>query len=63
MQHVGDLGNIQAEQDGRAVFRVVDHLVKVWDIIGRSVVVTESQDDLGCGNSPASQVDGNSGQR
>ena len=46
-RHVGDLGNVLAGQDGRASFRITDKLVKVWDVIGRSVVVAASQDDLG----------------
>lgn len=41
----------------------MDNLVKVDDIIGRSLVVTEKADDLGKGDSPASKIDGNSGKR
>lgn len=55
-RHVGDLGNISADESGRAVFKFSDKLVKVWDIIGRSVVVAEGQDDFGQGHSPLSQV-------
>ena len=62
-QHVGDLGNVLADPDGRAVFRIMDRLVKVWDIIGRSIVITENEDDLGTGESKLSAVDGNSGKR
>ncbi|XP_034249014.1 copper chaperone for superoxide dismutase isoform X2 [Thrips palmi] len=62
-RHVGDLGNVLADTDGRAVFRIVDRLVKVWDIIGRSIVITESEDDLGTGEKEISKVDGNSGHR
>ena len=29
LQHVGDLGNILADETGRAVFRVEDNLIKV----------------------------------
>ncbi|XP_059088410.1 copper chaperone for superoxide dismutase-like [Tigriopus californicus] len=60
-RHVGDLGNISADESGRAVFKFSDKLVKVWDIIGRSVVVAEGQDDLGQGYSPLSQINGNCG--
>ncbi|XP_071962048.1 copper chaperone for superoxide dismutase-like isoform X2 [Antedon mediterranea] len=60
-RHVGDLGNVVADENGRANFRLEDDKVKVWDIIGRSLVVHESQDDLGRGNKPESKVDGNSG--
>eukprot|EP00095_Tigriopus_kingsejongensis_P006111 maker-scaffold872_size86337-snap-gene-0.18 protein:Tk06111 transcript:maker-scaffold872_size86337-snap-gene-0.18-mRNA-1 annotation:"copper chaperone for superoxide dismutase" len=60
-RHVGDLGNIRADETGRAVFKFADKLVKVWDIVGRSVVVAEGQDDLGQGQSPLSQINGNCG--
>ena len=44
-RHVGDLGNIVADDTGASNIRFVDDLVKVWDIIGRSVVVHEYPDD------------------
>ncbi|XP_067877830.1 copper chaperone for superoxide dismutase-like isoform X2 [Heterodontus francisci] len=62
-RHVGDLGNIQANEDGRANFRIQDDRLKVWDIIGRSVVVDSNEDDLGKGAHPLSQITGNSGDR
>ncbi|KAK9499073.1 hypothetical protein O3M35_003586 [Rhynocoris fuscipes] len=62
-RHTGDLGNVEADENGRATFRLEDKLVKVWDIIGRSVAVTESADDLGKGNHPFSKINGNSGQK
>ena len=63
MQHAGDLGNIEAGSDGRARFRLSDRVLKVWDVIGRSVVVTEKPDDLGQTDHPRSATDGNSGKR
>lgn len=60
-RHVGDLGNIIANKSGRAAFRFEDKLVKVSDIIGRSLVVTAEEDDLGKGNNERSRIDGNSG--
>ncbi|XP_013144187.1 PREDICTED: copper chaperone for superoxide dismutase [Papilio polytes] len=60
-RHAGDLGNIVADDTGRATFRIVDNILKVWDIIGRSVAVTERRDDLGRGSSPESRVNGDSG--
>nr|UYG55613.1 superoxide dismutase 1 [Geocoris pallidipennis] len=62
-RHTGDLGNICADNSGRAEFRLEDDQVKVWDVIGRSVVVTEDPDDLGKGPSQASLIDGSSGKR
>ncbi|XP_043100679.1 copper chaperone for superoxide dismutase-like isoform X2 [Puntigrus tetrazona] len=62
-RHVGDLGNIRAGPDGRASFRVEDSEIKVWDVIGRSLVVDSGEDDLGRGNHPLSKITGNSGER
>jgi copper chaperone for superoxide dismutase len=55
-RHVGDLGNIVADADGRATFKLTDKLVKVSDIVGRSIVVAAEKDDFGQGTSPLSKV-------
>ena len=47
---------IIADDKGRAEFKFADKLVKVTDIIGRSIVVAEGSDDLGKGNQPMSKV-------
>jgi len=44
-RHVGDLGNIEVNGKGDSNLRYVDDLIKVSDIIGRSVVVHENPDD------------------
>ncbi|XP_037538898.1 copper chaperone for superoxide dismutase [Nematolebias whitei] len=62
-RHVGDLGNVVAGPDGRASFRLEDAQVKVWDVIGRSLVVDAGEDDLGRGSHPLSKQTGNSGER
>ncbi|XP_041842512.1 copper chaperone for superoxide dismutase-like isoform X2 [Melanotaenia boesemani] len=62
-RHVGDLGNIVAGPDGRASFRLEDGQLKVWDVIGRSLVVDAGEDDLGRGGHPLSKQTGNSGER
>ncbi|XP_034713156.1 copper chaperone for superoxide dismutase-like isoform X2 [Etheostoma cragini] len=62
-RHVGDLGNIVAGPDGRASFRQEDRQLKVWDVIGRSLVVDAAEDDMGRGNHPLSNQTGNSGER
>lgn len=62
-RHVGDLGNILAGPDGRASFRLEDTQLKVWDVIGRSLVVDAGEDDLGRGGHPLSRRTGNSGER
>jgi Cu-Zn family superoxide dismutase len=49
-RHVGDLGNIEADQNGNAKFELVDSLIKLtgkYSVIGRSVIVHEGEDDLG----------------
>ncbi|XP_008426123.1 copper chaperone for superoxide dismutase isoform X2 [Poecilia reticulata] len=60
-RHVGDLGNIVAGPDGRASFRLEDRQLKVWDVIGRSLVVDSGEDDLGRGGHSLSKLTGNSG--
>lgn len=61
IRHVGDLGNIEANANGRATFRFSDEKVKVWDVIGRSMVISANEDDLGHGENESSKVDGCSG--
>ncbi|XP_043512409.1 copper chaperone for superoxide dismutase isoform X1 [Frieseomelitta varia] len=62
-RHVGDLGNIVVNNSGRATFRMIDKLVKIPDVIGRSLIITEKSDDLGRGINPESKINGNSGNR
>uniref|UniRef100_D3TN65 Extracellular superoxide dismutase [Cu-Zn] n=2 Tax=Glossina morsitans morsitans TaxID=37546 RepID=D3TN65_GLOMM len=62
-RHAGDLGNIRADETGRATFRFVDSILEVWDVIGRSVVITQQPDDFGKGCNEQSSIDGNSGER
>lgn len=62
-RHAGDLGNIRADETGRSVFRMNLPDIKIWEIIGRSIAVTEQPDDLGKGSNTTSKFDGNSGAR
>uniref|UniRef100_A0A6I8PGW3 Superoxide dismutase copper chaperone n=2 Tax=Ornithorhynchus anatinus TaxID=9258 RepID=A0A6I8PGW3_ORNAN len=62
-RHLGDLGNVYADAQGRAVFRMEDEQLKLWDVIGRSLVVDAGEDDLGRGGHPLSKISGNSGER
>ena len=55
-RHVGDLGNVTADEQGRASFKFADKLVNVFDVIGRSVVVADGPDDFGQGANPMSKV-------
>ncbi|XP_066913523.1 copper chaperone for superoxide dismutase-like [Clytia hemisphaerica] len=45
-RHAGDMGNVEVGEKGSAVFRYQDNMIKVWDIIGRSVVLHEKEDDF-----------------
>ncbi|KMQ87620.1 copper chaperone for superoxide dismutase [Lasius niger] len=62
-RHIGDLGNISADTTGRATFRKIDRFLKIPDIIGRSLIITNDPDDFGRGDSPESKINGNSGIR
>lgn len=41
----GNLGVIQAKEDGRAEFRLEDPVISLSDVIGRALVVTEDIKD------------------
>ena len=51
-RHVGDLGNIYADVEGIVNIIFIDRLIKLsgkCNIVGRSVVIHEKEDDLGIG--------------
>jgi Cu-Zn family superoxide dismutase len=64
--HVGDLGNITADDSGTASFSIeakrVD-LIGERSVIGRGLVVHSDQDDLGQGGDEESLKTGNAGDR
>jgi Cu-Zn family superoxide dismutase len=66
-RHVGDLGNLTADADGKAQYRITDPLVKLrgtkCNIVGRGLVIHADRDDLGRGSNEASLVNGNAGKR
>lgn len=65
-RHVGDLGNIQADQSGSAKINITDSLIALSgpnNIIGRTVVVHADVDDLGLGGHDLSKTTGNAGGR
>ncbi|KAG1459696.1 hypothetical protein G6F56_006104 [Rhizopus delemar] len=45
--HIGDLGNIEVDENGWGDLILESTRVKVWDVIGRSIVITEKEDDFG----------------
>lgn len=64
--HVGDLGNITANEEGIADFTIkakrVD-LIGDRSVVGRAVVVHKEKDDLGQGGDAESLKTGNAGDR
>lgn len=59
-RHVGDLGNITADESGKAVIKMTDNVISLRgpsSIVGRSVIVHAKEDDL------KSQPTGNAGDR
>ena len=66
-RHLGDLGNIIADENGNCVQSIRDKYLQLrgykYNIIGRSVVVHEKEDDLGRGGNAESKKTGNAGAR
>jgi Cu-Zn family superoxide dismutase len=65
-RHVGDLGNLTADQNGNVEFYLEDKLIKLtgeFSVIGRSCVIHESVDDLGRGGFSDSKTTGHAGGR
>uniref|UniRef100_A0A0N5AYC5 Superoxide dismutase [Cu-Zn] n=1 Tax=Syphacia muris TaxID=451379 RepID=A0A0N5AYC5_9BILA len=66
VRHVGDLGNLNVDNSGIAHIEFDDSMIALYgpfSIVGRSIVIHESADDLGKGGTEASQTTGNSGAR
>ena len=65
-RHVGDMGNIVANEAGVAEGTLVDRLIKLsgeYSVVGRSVMVHADPDDLGKGGHELSLTTGNAGAR
>ena len=66
-RHVGDLGNITSDNNGNIKIKINDNLIKLrgskFNIIGRSVVIHEDEDDNGLGGYEDSLTTGHSGAR
>jgi Cu-Zn family superoxide dismutase len=63
---VGDLGNIKANQAGKAKYSFYDSKIKLRGkccILGRSIVVHADKDDCGTGGNKESLKTGNAGKR
>lgn len=66
VRHLGDLGNLQSDSEGNAIYERVDQQISLmgkYSVIGRSLVVHQDEDDLGRGNFPDSKTTGHSGSR
>ena len=65
-RHVGDLGNCEANAEGKAVYDWEDHLIEIHGpltVVGRSCVCHADVDDLGKTDHPLSKTTGNAGAR
>ena len=64
--HVGDLGNITADESGMAKFTIEAKRVDLLgdrSVVGRGIVVHAGPDDLGKGGDAESLKTGNAGDR
>lgn len=65
-RHVGDLGNLEPDENGVVRKIMYDDKIKLsgkHSILGRSVVIHAKEDDLGKGNNTESLKTGNAGKR
>jgi len=66
-RHAGDLiNNLKFDQYGKFEYTYEDYSISLFDdrnIIGRSIVIHEGQDDLGRGQDKESLISGNAGKR
>lgn len=65
-RHLGDLGNIVANEEGVAYINMTDRIISLigpFSIVGRAFVVHSGEDDLGRGGNLGSLTTGNSGER
>ncbi|KAJ1649959.1 Superoxide dismutase [Cu-Zn] [Dispira simplex] len=66
VRHVGDLGNLDANNSGIATIDIKDSVISLTgphSIIGRTMIVHAEEDDLGKGGHKLSLSTGNSGDR
>jgi len=66
-RHLGDLGNLVADSNGNAKYRITDKMIKLRgtksNIIGRGLIIHADEDDLGLGGQPDSLTTGHAGAR
>jgi Cu-Zn family superoxide dismutase len=61
--HAGDLGNITTDEHGNCSMSIKTDKFIVDEILGRSIIIHEDEDDLGLGNHEDSKTTGHSGAR
>jgi Cu-Zn family superoxide dismutase len=61
--HAGDLGNINTDDTGVCDMTIRTNKFNVDNILGRSVIIHEDEDDLGLGEYEDSKTTGHSGAR
>jgi len=66
-RHVGDLGNLSTDAEGRASYTFYDRVIRLRgtaaNILGRGLIIHADPDDCGEGGHPTSATTGNSGKR
>lgn len=67
IRHVGDLGNLEADDEGKVFIEFIDNMIKLRgdraNIIGRGLIIHADEDDCGKGNFEDSKTTGHSGKR
>ena len=61
--HKGDLGNIKTDSDGNCNMSIRTDKFNVKEILGRSIIIHQDEDDLGLGTHDDSKTTGHSGAR
>jgi Cu-Zn family superoxide dismutase len=65
-RHVGDLGNLKTDSQGKVNYRIYDDMIKLHgtaNILGRGLIIHADTDDCGQGENAASLLNGNAGKR
>jgi len=65
-RHVGDLGNVVSDENGKGIFYCENDLIHLsgkFSVVGRTCVLHADEDDLGRGLYPDSKSTGHSGLR
>ena len=62
-RHKGDFGNVDADKNNEVNKRMYVRDTTVMELLGRSLVIHEKEDDLGMGGNEESKKTGNAGKR